>query len=770
MKTFLTFAVWLYFNSVFSQSVTAINASNAAQYLVGNGVTISNAQFTGDAKQLSQFNNLPSTLGLSDGIVLSTNKRDHMNNFLNNGFPNENTGSFSIPTTVLDQDLYQLSGNSNMWSRAYLEFDFVSTGSQISFDLVFASNEYPGYNCCQFNDVFGAFLSGPQIVGSQNIALITGTSTPISINAINNGIPGGACTPSGTCTNVNTSLYNSNTWLYGGSTKVIHVEKNIECQQTYHLKIAICNTTDMNFNSSVFIKKNSFNSNFNLGAVTADIQPICEGQNLTLTTTGSDGYTYNWYTQNGNLVQSGLNLKQITLQANTNTTGYYVTITSPDGCTLIQNLNVIVHSTVNNAPSVNGINNTGEYIAYAHAGEEVCFDIPTFDSQNELTSINWNFNIISATFQPYNSPFQTGTFCWTPQNNTQGSFYFDVTVTDNSACSSLSSVFTFQVNVVCENCHVCISFDGDTPTNAQLPSTVNAGNCILAGLDNPVFVGVDNSVYFQAGNYIELGPAFDTQDGLFEAVIDPVTCLTGCANCCDNFDGFTIDFPFTDVFTPNGDGVNDIFYFKDDDNPTCAFNATKFEFTVLHNWGPTLYYLEGSNLRPDICCPFIAPTNDTPSSIYWDGRVNVGFGVGNMVNAGSYTWTLKLFNCDNSELFHGFLHVWDPQGLAQSNETENQVNRTDVSNNIENQVNSNFTGSLNNELIIYPNPTTDKLNIHSTKEIHEIQFFDNNGKHLFSKMNFFNQPISLINLSSGSYTVNVIFNDKSTIKRNIIKQ
>jgi hypothetical protein len=428
-----------------------------------------------------------------------------------------------------------------------------------------------------------------------------------------------------------------------------------------------------------------------------------------------------------------------------------------------------VHSTVNNAPFVNGINNTGEYIAYAHAGEEVCFDIPSFDDVNEFVTNIWNFGINSATYQPNGNQFQTGHFCWTPQNNTQGSFYFDVTVTDNNVCNSLSMVYTFQVNVVCENCHVCISFDGDTPTNAQLPSTVNAGNCILAGLDNPVFVGVDNSVYFQAGNYIELGPAFDTQDGFFEAVIDPVTCLTGCANCCDNFNGFTIDFPFTNFFSPNGDGDNDFFFFRDDDNATCAFNATRFEFFVQDRLNRTVYYLEGSNFSPDICCPFIAPTNGNPSSIYWDGRINTGLGIGTMVGQDTYFWGLTLYNCENSQFFQDFMWVEDPSGLVQTTENEEvNVSRQDLT--AENQEAVSISNQVLDGLILYPNPTTDNLNIHSTKEIHEIQFFDNNGKHLFSKMNFFNQPISLINLSSGSYTVNVIFNDKSTVKRNIIKQ
>ena len=48
---------------------------------------------------------------------------------------------------------------------AILEFDFVPVSSYLSFKYVFASEEYFAYENTQFNDVFGFFISGPNIVG-----------------------------------------------------------------------------------------------------------------------------------------------------------------------------------------------------------------------------------------------------------------------------------------------------------------------------------------------------------------------------------------------------------------------------------------------------------------------------------------------------------------------------------------------------------------------------------------------------------------------------
>ena len=70
-----------------------------------------------------------------------------------------------------------------------LEFDFVPSGNQIAFNFVFGSDEYLEF-VDQYNDAFGFFLSGPGISGpyannAANIALIPGTSVPVSINTLN---------------------------------------------------------------------------------------------------------------------------------------------------------------------------------------------------------------------------------------------------------------------------------------------------------------------------------------------------------------------------------------------------------------------------------------------------------------------------------------------------------------------------------------------------------------------------------------------------------
>ena len=93
-----------------------------------------------------------------------------------------------------DADLDQLAGVST-YDAAVLEFDFIPASDTLTFDYVFGSEEYNEYVCGTVNDAFGFFLSGPGIAGpytngAENIALVPGTTTQVSINTVNNGTVG----------------------------------------------------------------------------------------------------------------------------------------------------------------------------------------------------------------------------------------------------------------------------------------------------------------------------------------------------------------------------------------------------------------------------------------------------------------------------------------------------------------------------------------------------------------------------------------------------
>ena len=95
--------------------------------------------------------------------------------------PNNDGGADRRRGHAGDPDLDRLTGEPT-FDATVLEFDFVPNADTLFFSYVFGSEEYNEF-VGSFNDVFGFFVNG------QNVALIPGTNTPVSINTINNGNP-----------------------------------------------------------------------------------------------------------------------------------------------------------------------------------------------------------------------------------------------------------------------------------------------------------------------------------------------------------------------------------------------------------------------------------------------------------------------------------------------------------------------------------------------------------------------------------------------------
>ena len=114
-----------------------------------------------------------------------------------------------------------------------LDFDFIPLADTIyASQFVFGSEEYPEYVNSSYNDVFAFWISGPGIVNSENLALVPGTTDPISVNTIN-----AIATPSYFWAN-DTGM-TSQMLQYDGFTVPIPLYKAVTPLDTYHFRIAI---------------------------------------------------------------------------------------------------------------------------------------------------------------------------------------------------------------------------------------------------------------------------------------------------------------------------------------------------------------------------------------------------------------------------------------------------------------------------------------------------------------------------------------------------
>ena len=234
--------------------------------LVGNGVAATNIQYTGAATAIGSFSG-STNIGLRSGIIITTGT------VLNNGDgpqgPNNSSGAGIDNGAGSNALLDAIAGNST-FNAAILEFDFVPQSDSIKFRYVFGSEEYPEYVCADYNDVFAFFISGPNPFGgsynNQNIALIPGTSTPITINSVNNGSAGTNGTSSncgsGGLSHSNYYVDNTNgsTIQYDGFTVPIEAAAKVQCGSTYHLVMAIADVGDAVWDSGIFLEANSLQS------------------------------------------------------------------------------------------------------------------------------------------------------------------------------------------------------------------------------------------------------------------------------------------------------------------------------------------------------------------------------------------------------------------------------------------------------------------------------------------------------------------------------
>jgi gliding motility-associated-like protein len=267
--------------SAFSQlTLTQATATELVQdVLVGGGVQVSNITSGGNPTQIGRFvGGNTVNLGISNGVVMTSGDvvtQSDQNGFSYIGSSAAGGTSSTSGTNTLSNDpdlntiISSFGAPATTNNIALIEFDFIPAGDSVAFNYVFASEEYNGFVCSQFFDVFGFFISGPGITGpyannSANIAVVPNTNPalPVSMNTINNGSGTGVYCPPGGLNNQAYFIDNSGSQNFSpyGFTAILTAQANVQCGETYHIKLIIANGSDQSYDSWVFLEAESFSS------------------------------------------------------------------------------------------------------------------------------------------------------------------------------------------------------------------------------------------------------------------------------------------------------------------------------------------------------------------------------------------------------------------------------------------------------------------------------------------------------------------------------
>ena len=306
-----------YFCSTVAIAQITVDDTRTAQQLVEDVLvksacaSVSNSNAIGNnaipvQNSYGYFNSAGSNFPLTEGVILSTSASK---NAIGPFVSNRGGGG---DTWLGDADLNQTLGINSL-NATVLEFDFVPLTNYISFNYIFASNEYQSYFPCAFSDAF-AFLI--KEVGStdpyKNIAVLPGTTIPVSSEnvhpIINTFIDAQGVSHPG-CPAKNESYFNgfnnaTSPVNYSGQTIKLNAQTDVIAGKIYHIKLVIADDKEEYYDSAVFLEAGSFSAKIDLGPdrSSSTNNPLCFGESFTIDTKLPSNYTYEWY-KDGNTIQ-----------------------------------------------------------------------------------------------------------------------------------------------------------------------------------------------------------------------------------------------------------------------------------------------------------------------------------------------------------------------------------------------------------------------------------------------------------------------------------
>ena len=341
------------------------------------------------------------------------------------------------------------AGDTN--NASILEFNFVPVSNNISFDFIFAAEEYGTFQCT-FTDAF-AFLLTDSSGNTTNLAIVPGTTDPISVLTVRDG------QYNDSCESVNEEWFAD---YYGpgglppltsptnflGHTEVMTAQSNVTPNELYTIKLVVADDGDTLYDSAVFIDGGSFDiGQLDLGEdiLVSSGNALCEGQEIVLDAGAlPNNSSIEWF-MDGSLIE---NANDVTLVV-TETAFYSATITVDNtDCSYSDDILVEFFQ----SPVIVPVNDY--VIKCANEGFELEVNIENIDQLNSLTYI-WTLDGVDLQIGPDNTYYL--------DENSEESGEFTVTVFDDlTYCWNSTTIdIEFYENRYCVDLPQGLSPNGD---------------------------------------------------------------------------------------------------------------------------------------------------------------------------------------------------------------------------------------------------------------------------------------------------------------------
>jgi hypothetical protein len=455
-------------STVSTTDLNTVTATQLVNTLLGSGITASNITFTGANVAGGVFSGgIGAGIGIENGIILSTGNiafAQGPNNSTGRGLDNDRPGDSN-----LDAIVSPLTTND----AAVLEFDFIPSTTTLSFSYVFASEEYYEYVNSSYNDVFAFYLNG------QNIALIPGTTTPVSIDTVN---AGDSSTPlAGTNSSFFIPNYGTtyNTQFDGFTTVLSANATGLVPGVTNNIKLAIADTSDSILDSAVFIQAGSF-GNSTIVTVAATDSDAGEGTTantgvFTITRTGSttNALTVN-YTISGTASSADYNSIASTVIIPAGQASTTVTVT-PVNDTLVEGNETVILSLIDTADYDLGTANSATVIIADDEANNTIINLavaPASVIEDGATNLVYTFTRQGATTSPLIVNYNVGG---------SATFNTDYTQTGAASFGSTTGTITFATGASTATLTIAPKADTNLEGNETVALTLASGTNYTIG-------------------------------------------------------------------------------------------------------------------------------------------------------------------------------------------------------------------------------------------------------------------------------------------------
>ena len=725
MKKILLFLFFI--NSfAFSQGIT-ISGGYTPQQLVNNVLMNSpclegyNVQSQGNCG-LSYFSTSNPNFPFQDGVVIRTGAA----NFSAGQYTGTNLSSTC--SNLGDAQLLAISqanGNTGTINDvSFLKFNFISSIDQISFDFIFASNEYGTYQC-GFSDVFAFILTDLDTGISQNLAVIPGTTTPVSVSTIRNSLYNSGCASvnSEFFSTYNVGAPSTSTMNMNGHTVPMTASATIIPNNPYSIKLVIGDYNDTAFDSAVFLNANSFNigNNPNLACNPDQIKMVSfvdTNNNGTKDigeldfNLGSFKYELNNTTNSSYVIsQDGVgyifsldyaDTHDLSYQINAEYSGYYTCNTSFNDVLITQ-----------------GSNETTYYFPITNTVPYADVDVVVIPNNNPVPGFTYNNTVV---YKNKGVIPTSGTLTFNHSPN--------VTLLTNSATSSVSTTNGFTLDYTnllpFETRTIDLSFSVPTIPTVSLGDNVQTTSSITSTV---IDVIASNNTY-ELNNVIE--GSYDPND-INEAHGNEIL-FTDFGS--DDYLYYTIRFQNTGTANANFISIIDNLPTELDGNSLVMLHASH-NYNLTRKGSELKWFFENINLVP-------SSVNNANSQGYVTFKIKptAGYTVGTIIE-------------NSAEIYFDY----NPAIYTNIFETE-------------------FVNALSSEsynildFAVYPNPANNMVTIQNKNNavISKVTLVDILGKNIqTSTFNSSEVSMDISNLNAGIYFIEIYSNEVKTIKK-IIKK